>query len=152
MRSSEAHEANLRRAIALAGDARGRGNHPFGAILVIDGAEAACAENTVLTERDPTAHAEMNLLRSLAGRFDAAALARAVLYASTEPCAMCSGGIYWIGIQSVVYGCSAGTLGALAGASLVIPCEAIFSRGKRAVQVLGPLLEDEAIVVHRGFW
>jgi tRNA(Arg) A34 adenosine deaminase TadA len=146
------HEKHLRSAILLCRAARDRGDHPFGAVLSLDGIEVARADNTVVTQRDPTGHAEMNLLRSIAGAFSQDELARAVLYASTEPCAMCSGGIYWAGIGRVVYGCSVEAFGALVGGSLAIPCREVFARGVRAVEVLGPLLEEEAVEVHRGFW
>jgi tRNA(Arg) A34 adenosine deaminase TadA len=65
---------------------------------------------------------------------------------------MCSGAIYWAGVDQVVYGCSTETLARFAGKALVFPCREIFARGTRVVDVLGPLLEDEAAEVHRGFW
>jgi tRNA(Arg) A34 adenosine deaminase TadA len=51
-----------RRAIELAREARLAGNHPFGALLVVDGKITLTAQNTVATDRDPTAHAETNLV------------------------------------------------------------------------------------------
>jgi tRNA(Arg) A34 adenosine deaminase TadA len=54
----------IRRAIQLARQARERGNHPFGAQLVADRQVILEAENTVVTEADPTKHAEMNLIQS----------------------------------------------------------------------------------------
>jgi hypothetical protein len=52
----------------------------------------------------------------------------------------------------VVYGCSAELLGALAESGLVIPSREIFARGSEVVEVIGPILEDEAQKVHEGFW
>jgi len=147
-----AHEHLLRDAIEVAVEARAAGNHPFGALLVVDGIEIARAANTVVTAGDPTGHAELNVLRAVAGVVSSERLSRAVLYASTEPCAMCSGAIYWAGVQQVVYGCPTETLARFAGGALVIPCREIFARGTRVVDVLGPLLEAEAAAVHRGFW
>jgi tRNA(Arg) A34 adenosine deaminase TadA len=147
-----AHEGYLRRAILLAASARAHGNAPFGAVLVRDGTIVATAENTVLTTRDLAGHAEMNLLRSIGRDLDAAALADAVLYASTEPCAMCSGAIYWAGLRRVVYGCPVTLLAALGGAGLVVPCRDVFAGADRLIEVHGPLLVAEAAEVHRGFW
>lgn len=144
-------ERHLRDALAHAHGARTEGNHPFGAVIVVDGAAIARARNSVVTGRDATAHAEMNALRVVATA-PPEHLARATLYASTEPCVMCSGAIYWVGIGRVVYGCSAGALARLAGESLLVPCRTIFARGAREVAVIGPLLEDEATAAHRGFW
>jgi tRNA(Arg) A34 adenosine deaminase TadA len=144
-------ERYLREAIALAHEARAEGNHPFGAVVVFDGAVIARARNSVVTGRDATAHAEMNALRAV-GSTPPEQLAQATLYASTEPCVMCSGAIYWVGVGRVVYGCSSDALARLAGASLLVPCRTIFARGARRVGVIGPLLEAEAVAAHHGFW
>ena len=56
--------AHLRTAIEVAQKAREHGNHPFGAILVDENDRVVLeAENTVVTERDCTGHAETNLMR-----------------------------------------------------------------------------------------
>src|SRR5262245_34953755 len=59
---NDLHERFVRQAIDLARSARAAGNHPFGALLVVDGEVVATAQNTVHTDRDPTAHAETNLI------------------------------------------------------------------------------------------
>ncbi len=150
--STSQHETFIRETIHLAAQARERGNHPFGSLLVHDGKVILTAENTVNTEHDYTCHAELNLVSSAAQQFEAKVLAKSILYTSTEPCAMCSGAIYWTGISTVVYGFSAEALGAMAGGGLVIPCREIFARGANLVQVIGPILEEEARKVHEGFW
>jgi len=60
--ANQRDEDFARQAIALACEARRAGNHPFGALLVLDGAVVLTAANTVTTDRDPTAHAETNLV------------------------------------------------------------------------------------------
>jgi tRNA(Arg) A34 adenosine deaminase TadA len=155
---SDDEAAHLRAAIRLAAQARARGNHPFGALLVgPDGAVLAEAENTVVTERDVAGHAELNLVRQASQRLDRAALAGATLYTSTEPCAMCAGAIYWAGIGRVVFALSGASMRDLAAPNpsndvLDLPCREVFARGPRAVAVAGPFLEDEARAVHAGFW
>ena len=69
------------------------------------------AENTVVTQRDCTAHAELNLVREAVARFDAEQLGAHTLYTSTEPCEMCAGAIFWSGIGRVVFALSSETLG-----------------------------------------
>jgi tRNA(Arg) A34 adenosine deaminase TadA len=149
---SRSHEDYVRHCIALAETAKQNGNHPFAAILVYEGAIVLEAENTVVVDRDPTQHGEMNLIRKACQQFDYALLSQAILYASMEPCAMCSGAIYWAGINRVVYGCSAAKLAQVSGQRLAMPCRDIFAHGQRAVQVIGPLIEEEAIQPHLGFW
>ena len=94
-----AHEQFVRQAIALAAEARGRGNHPFGALLVLGGEVVLTATNTVVTDRDPTAHAETNLVAAAIRHLPRDQIGRAVLYTSCEPCAMCAGKMYWAGIR-----------------------------------------------------
>jgi tRNA(Arg) A34 adenosine deaminase TadA len=145
----------LQMAIATAGKAREHGNHPFGAVLV-DGSGRLVleAENTVMTARDCTGHAETNLMRKACAQLSTEVLAGCTLYTSTEPCAMCSGAIFWGGVSRVVFGLSeAGLLEMTTGPNFLnLPCSEVFSRGGRAIEVLGPLLVEQARKVHVGFW
>jgi tRNA(Arg) A34 adenosine deaminase TadA len=150
--NAAADEAFLNATIALAREARDAGNHPFGALLVVDGAVALTARNTVHTDRDPTAHAETNLVADAVRRLSPEQMARSVLYASCEPCAMCVGKMYWAGIRSLVYALPAGELARLAGGSFLVPCRDLLARAKDRVTVVGPLLVDEARSVHVGYW
>jgi tRNA(adenine34) deaminase len=141
---------HLRRAIGLAVAARERGDNPFGAILVGgDGRVLAEGTNTERTDRDPTGHAETNLLREAGRVHDAATLAGATLYASGEPCAMCAGAIFWSGLGRVVYGASAGRIrelspGPAEGPVLRLSCREVLAAGSRPTEVVGPALEAEA--------
>lgn len=151
-------EALLRRAIEIARRAVMHGNHPFGALLATPGGEVLLeAENTCRTARDATGHAERNLMTEASQRLAPEVLARATLYTSTEPCAMCAGAAYWVGIARVVYGLSERRLGRIIGAhpenlTLDLDCRKILGTGQRRIEVIGPLLEDEAAAVHEGFW
>jgi tRNA(Arg) A34 adenosine deaminase TadA len=149
------HEQFVRQAIELAASARKNGNHPFGALLADEtGRVILTAENTALTTHDPTRHAELNLVQLACAKIPSDALAKAILYTSTEPCVMCCGAIHWARIPSVVYGCSARTLGSIVKSDdFLFPCRETFRKTKQpSVLVIGPVLEAEATVVHRGFW
>ena len=149
----------LRRAIALSGEARRSGKHPFAAIVVAaDGSVLAEAGNNSLPPAgDPTQHAELRAAQMAYRSGSAPQLACATLYTSAEPCAMCSGAIYWCGIGRVVYALSEESLLRLTGdhpenPTFSLPCREVFARGQRKVEVLGPALEEEASVAHLGFW
>lgn len=76
---------------------------PFGAVVVRDGEVIAAAYNRVTGSDDPTAHAEVRALRLAAemlGTFD---LSDCEIYASSEPCPMCFGAIYWSRVQRVYF-------------------------------------------------
>jgi len=148
----EDHEPFLREAIALSKSAMERGDEPFGSVLVKDGTVILRAENSVFTGRDMTNHAELNLIKLAAQKYDAAFLTDCTLYTSTEPCAMCSGAIYWSGIGRMVFACSETRLGEIAGIGLNVPSRAILETGARIVVVDGPNIEDEAAAVHQEFW
>lgn len=148
----DADEGFARQAIELARQARLAGNHPFGALLVIDGKVALTAENTVASDRDPTAHAETNLVAKAIRELAPDEIRRSVLYTSCEPCAMCVGKMYWAGIRSIVYALPAEELAVLAGRDFLIPCAELFARAVEHVEIAGPLLLNEAREVHLGFW
>jgi tRNA(Arg) A34 adenosine deaminase TadA len=106
---------------------------------------------------DCTGHAEVNAVRAAWQVRPAHGLKKATLYSSAEPCAMCAGAIYWSGISRVVYALSEEHLLTLTGnhpenPTLSLPCREVFARGQRAVEVAGPMLEDEAAKAHEGFW
>lgn len=138
---------HLRRAIELAGAARDAGDEPFGAVLV-DPEDRVLGEagNSQNSGRDPSAHAEMNVLRRLPPDMD---LSRSTLYASGEPCPMCAAAIYRRGIARVVFSVSAERFYALRGepegGRLHLTCAEVMGRGDRSVEVTGPVLEDEGI-------
>ncbi|MBV8148512.1 MAG: nucleoside deaminase [Candidatus Eremiobacteraeota bacterium] len=96
-------EVYLRRAIELAEDAARAGDVPIGALLV-SGDLMLEAKNEKEARRDPTAHAEMLLLREAARRLDAWRLSEATLYVTKEPCVMCAGAMIAARIKRVVYG------------------------------------------------
>ena len=158
MATPQDDEGFLRRAIAVAAAARHRGNHPFGAILVGPQGEVLLeAENTVTTERDATGHAERNLMSLASRRFDKKLLRGCTMYTSTEPCAMCAGSVYWVGVGRVVYGLAEKDLLALTGShednpTFDLPCSLVFAGGQRPTDVVGPLLTAKARAVHEGFW
>lgn len=154
---TDADLAWLRRCTALAGEARNRTDHPFGSIVVTADGRAVEAMNTVVTTGDPTGHAETNAVRAASQALTPEELATATLYTSTEPCAMCSGAIYWSGIARVVYALSEARLRELVAAqegvpTMELPCREVFARGGRPVAVAGPAELPEATAVHVGFW
>jgi len=152
------HEAFLRRSFDVARRARLNGNHPFGAILVSAAGEVLMeAENGFMPDRDMTGHAERLLATQASKQFASEVLAGCTLYTSAEPCAMCAGAIYWSGIGRVVFGLTERQLKSMTGnhaenPTLDLPCRTVFAAGQRRVEVIGPLLEDEAAALHDGAW
>jgi tRNA(Arg) A34 adenosine deaminase TadA len=150
---------HLRRAIALAEESETRGARPFGAVVVrasgVVVAEAASVDP--LEPRDWTAHSEMTALRKASAVLRWEELADCTLYASSEPCPMCAGAAYWCNMGRVVFGAAETSMRRLRGgharaAGIEIPARTILAAAPRPIEVVGPLLEDEALAAHRRFW
>jgi tRNA(Arg) A34 adenosine deaminase TadA len=148
----------LRLSFKVAARARQHGNHPFGAILVgPDGAVLMEQENAYNPTHDMTGHAERVLMTRASQYYAPAFLAECSMYTSAEPCAMCAGAVYWAGVGRVVFGMTEKQLKAITGdhpenPTLDLPCHVVFDAGQRKVEVVGPLLVEEAATLHEGVW
>ena len=80
------------------------GGGPFGAVIVKDGEIIAKAANSVTKQNDPTAHAEVNVIRKAAKTLNTFDLSGCEIYTSCEPCPMCFGAIYWAHLDKIYYG------------------------------------------------
>lgn len=156
---TDAETALLRHSLELAAAAREAGRHPFGALVADEYAEMVSTEwnGSRPPEGDPTQHAELLAVAAAARTLGPEQIRRATLYSSTEPCPMCAGAAYWAGIGRIVYGLAGSSLLAITGAHeespvLDLPCREVLRHGSREIEVVGPLLEDEAARVHEGFW
>ena len=98
------HEALMRLALEEAEAAFREGEVPVGAVLVADGRIIACAGNRTLRNGDPTAHAEMLVLREGARVMKNHRLAETTLYVTLEPCPMCAGAISQARLGKLVFG------------------------------------------------
>jgi len=91
--------------LAMENVKEGKGG-PFGAVVVKDGRMIAAAANTVTSDNDPTAHAEVNAIRKACRELGAFQLEGCEIYCSCEPCPMCLGAIYWARPNRVYYACT----------------------------------------------
>ncbi len=93
----------LRRAIELAKQSIQTSGGPFGAVIVKDGEIIAETSNSVTKDNDPTAHAEVNCIRMACKKLNTFVLEGCDIYASSEPCPMCFGAIYWAHIDRIFF-------------------------------------------------
>jgi len=141
----------MRRAIEASREAVAEGNMPFGATLVSpEGTLLWTARNNQITRGDCTGHAELVLVREATAKLGADALRGGTVYASGEPCAMCSGAMFWAGIRRVVFAASQqDIIDALGGDQLPIRSAQVYAGASPAVQVDGPLQGEAAIAMLR---
>jgi tRNA(adenine34) deaminase len=91
-------------ALDLARAAAANGEVPVGCVVVRHGQVVAGAGNRTLTDRDPTAHAEMLAIRDAARALGSERLTDCDVYVTLEPCAMCAGAISFARIRRLYYG------------------------------------------------
>ncbi len=89
---------------------------PVGAVLVLDGEIIARAGNRTRTDCDPTAHAEMLVIREAAKKLSNYRLERSTLYVTLEPCPMCAGALVQARVGRVVFAAADPKMGAMGGA------------------------------------
>lgn len=154
------HIYYLMEAVKESQKARDNGNTPFGAVLVDDRGEIILRQQNIeITERDCTGHAETALMRAAGKKYDRDFLWKCTLYSIAEPCAMCTGSIYWGNVGRVVYGISEKKLLELTGSdeqnpTFDMPCREVLARGQKNIEVIGPVEEVTGAVleVHKNYW
>lgn len=77
---------------------------PFGAVIVKDGEIIAKGWNKVTSTNDPTAHAEVTVIREACKKLGTFDLTGCEIYTSCEPCPMCLSACYWAGLKKIYYG------------------------------------------------
>ncbi len=111
------------------------------------------AENSVTSDGDATRHAEMVLISRAWQLLDQATRATCTLYASTEPCLMCSGAILWAGLRKVVFGVGARRMSdAIKQRYEGIPLTELAQLAGWEMQVVGPVMQDDGLQIHTAFW
>jgi len=138
----------MRAALDAARDAAARGDVPVGAVAVVDGQIVAEEGNARERDADPTAHAELLVLRAVAARLGTWRLDAVTVVVTLEPCAMCAGALVNARVARVVYGAAdpkAGAVGSLYGL-LSDP------RLNHEVPVTAGVLEAECAEVLRTFF
>jgi tRNA(adenine34) deaminase len=146
----EAHQANMRLALAQAELAYDADEVPVGAVVVrqSDGTILATAQNERERTQDPTAHAEVVALRRAAAVLGSWRLDDCVLYVTMEPCPMCAGAIVQARVPVVVYGCTDRKAGA---------CHTLYEitsdpRLNHRCEVIGGVLAEECAAILSHFF
>jgi tRNA(adenine34) deaminase len=138
----------MRRALDLALEARARGEVPVGAVLVRDGAVVSEGRNRPIETCDPTAHAEIEALRSGASRLGSYRLNDTTLYVTLEPCVMCAAAIVHARVRRLVFGAWDPRAG---GAGSLLDVFALPELNHR-VDVFGGVLAEEASAILQQFF
>ena len=145
----------LRKVFDIAKRSKLNGNLAYGCLLVDENNEILLeGENSVLTNNDSLGHAEINLIREASKLYSFDFLNECTIYTSDEPCPMCSSAIFWGGIGKLIFGLSKARFYQEFGndnpnIDFNISSRDVLKSGGRKVKVEGPILEDEALLVHK---
>lgn len=141
-------EKFMREALALARQAEAAGEVPVGAVLVKDGAIITSGWNQPISAHDPTAHAEVMVLRAagrIAGNYR---LTGTTLYVTLEPCAMCAGALVHARVGRLVYGAADPKTGAAGSVFDLMRTDKLNHR----IEVTGGVLTEECGALLKDFF
>lgn len=138
----------MREALEQARRAEVEGEVPVGAVLVKDGARVAAGWNRPISDRDPTAHAEVTVLRAAAKALGNYRLNDTTLYVTLEPCVMCAGALVHARVARLVYGAADPKVGAAGSVFNVVQAPALNHR----LEVTGGVLAEECGAMLKDFF
>ena len=141
-------EYYMRLALDEARRALSNGEVPVGAVLVRDGQILARGHNGPVAQSDPTAHAEIVVMRAGARKIDNYRLTGTVLYVTIEPCVMCMGALIHARVARLVYAAADPRVGA-AGTVFDLASD---SRLNHRLEVSSGVLEDECRGIIQAFF
>jgi tRNA(adenine34) deaminase len=141
-------EAFMRLALEEAAAAAEHGDVPIGAVLVKDGAVVAAAGNERQLRQDPTAHAEILVLRAAAEKLGTWRLDDTTMYVTLEPCPMCAGALVLARVKRLVYG----PQDPKAGAAMSLYNIVQDPRLNHETQITPDVLAEESVTLLREFF
>jgi guanine deaminase len=122
-----------------------KGDAPYGTVIVKDHQVVAAAYNTVRRDSDPSAHAEINVIRSLTAQLKKPSLEGYCIYTTGEPCPMCATACVWAGISEIIYGASIADLIAIHQGQISISCEEVIAKSFREIKVTKGILRKDCL-------
>lgn len=142
------HEVWMRLALEQAGLAADTGEVPVGAVLVLEGQLIAAAHNAPISENDPTAHAEIRVLRQASQSRANYRLPGSTLYVTIEPCTMCVGALIHARVAQLVFGAREPRSGA------VVSSQRLLEEGQynHRVEVVEGILADSCGQIMQSFF
>ena len=129
-------------AINVARQGMAKGQSPFGCAIRLASGEIIAEHNTVVSSHDPTAHAEINALRTSGTRAGSHRLTGAVVATTCEPCPMCMAALHWARVAEVHYGASIGDATLAGFNEMQLPAQAVVAAGGDKVKLRSGLLAE----------
>ena len=145
-------EIAMKKAINEALTAREKGEDPFGAVLINENGEICCSSHSKCRElNDPTAHAEILVIRDYCQSNKQIYLNGFTIVCSGEPCVMCSGAIKWAKIESIIYSISQKYIQEISGGKNKPTCNEIVNTGNKKIRIVENYMIEEGKSVFINF-
>ena len=122
-----------------------KGDAPYGAVIVKDNEVVASAYNTVKQDSDPSAHAEVNVIRRLTAKLKNPSLEGYTIYTTGEPCPMCATACVLTGLSEIVYGASIEDLISVNQSQINISCDEVIAKSFRKIKVTKGVLKEQCL-------
>lgn len=142
-------EAMLRLAVDEARQSFAEGNKGYGAVVALGRDIVVAGHDTAVTDKDPSRHAEVNVLTKAVALLGDTNLCGAVLYSTCEPCPMCASLAAWCNVTSIVYGASIEKTVALGRSRIRVDNRTIMEQAPATIEVVGGVLEDACLDLYR---
>ncbi len=147
----DADQVLIRQANDLALESAQNGFDPFAGILVFNNKVVAQTKDKCIQYSDPTAHAELVLISEYCRANNLISLEGHTLYCNVEPCVMCSGAIHWSRVSRLVFSVRQAALQTVSKGKQKPACADLINNGKQAVEITGPVLEEEGLLILRQY-
>ncbi len=138
----DTHETFLKLAIEEANKSVRDGQAPFGAVVTKNNKIVAATHNSVVRTCDPTAHAEINVLRKAGKVLNTHNFSGCILYSSCEPCPMCFSAIHWAQMDAIYYAASIEDAKLAGFRELEISNLTMKELGGATLEIYGPMLQE----------
>lgn len=142
-------EKMLRLAIEEAKISFAEGNKGYGAVLAMGNEVIVAGHDTAGTDKDPSRHAEVNVLTRGVKLLGDTNLCGAVLYSTCEPCPMCASLAVWSNVTSIVYGASIAETVALGRTRIQVDNRTIVAQAPATIEVVGGVLNEACLDLYR---
>jgi tRNA(Arg) A34 adenosine deaminase TadA len=129
-------------------EAAAKSKTPYGAVIAQGSQLIEVAGNSVFPDSDPTAHAEVNVIRKLTTRLGTKSLEGYTLYTTYEPCPMCTAACLWANISEIVYGACVDDFTDYNPNLIDLRCQEMIQQSPFSVQLEGGLLWEQCKKLH----
>ena len=130
-------------AIDLAKNKYKEGGHAVASIIVKNDEIISECFTTIIRDKDPTAHAEMNAIREATRRLDSKTLEDCYLYTTYEPCPMCASAAIWAKLKGIVYGASRDDQTSTSPWRVYIPAKEVIANGTPELELYEEFMRED---------